>query len=183
MGRLSIYEIIFYGDSSPKKPLICKVNEKESMKLKKADKYNGDLELEIIQDGKCDDFVKNTNELLIINEDVKVCMEKNNINNIQYIPIIISNKKFYIINILKIIYNSLDKINSKCMIYPKDFPNEKVRGKIGTIWKIVLKKEKIEGHIFRIDEYLNSIFVDEYLKNLIEDNGFTGIDFNKIELV
>lgn len=69
------------------------------------------------------------------------------------------------------------------MIYPEDFPNEKVRGKIGTIWKKILKKEKMEGHIFRIDEYLNSIFIDEYLKNLIVNNGFTGIDFNKIELL
>ena len=43
-------------------------------------------------------------------------------------------------------------------------------------------KKKIQGHIFRIEEHPSDVFVDEYFKCLIEKNGFTGIDFELIEL-
>lgn len=181
---MNVYEVIFYGDSSRKRPLICKVEEElECKKLKIGEEFNGTLKMEIIQDGKSDDFVKNTDELLIVDKDIKVCFESNKIEDIQFIPVQIGSADYYVINILKKVSDSLDLQNSKYMIYPDNFPNEKVRGKIGTIWQTVLLKDKIDGHIFRIEEHLNDIFVDEYLKTLIENNGFSGIDFNKVKVL
>ena len=91
-------------------------------------------------------------------------------------------EEYYIMNILKMIYGSLNIEKSIVLRYPDDFPNEIVRGEIGCIWKTVLFQDKIQGHIFRIAEFPSDIFVDEYLKNLIEKNGFTGIDFHAVEL-
>lgn len=148
------------------------------VKLKK----KGEIELKIIQDGSKDNFIKNTQKLLIIDEKVKEAMDSEEFADIEFVPINIGKQEYYILNIMKIIIDSLDVQKSIVMTFPNDFPNEKVRGKIGTIWKTVLYENKIQGHIFRIAEYPSDIFVDEYFRDLIRKNGFTGIDFQKIEL-
>lgn len=184
MGRLIIYEIMFYGDSTKKIPLICKIKDDLlCAELKKGKAYvKTELEMEIIQDGEPDNFLKNTNEVLIVDDIVKNCLAILEFEDIEIIPVNINEKKYYIINVLRMLKGSLNKEKSKYTVFKDDFPNEKVRGKIGTLWKVVLNKCKISGHIFRIEEYPKSIFVDEYFKNVILENGFTGLNFNKIDL-
>ena len=109
-------------------------------------------------------------------------LESLNIDSIQYVPTKINDMDYYIINVLSLISSSLDMEKSQYMIYPNDFPNARVRGRIGTIWKVVLLRNKICEHIFRIEEYRNAIFVDEYFKNIIEQYGFSGLDFQRVEL-
>jgi len=183
MGGLSIYEIIFYGDSRKEMPLICKIKDGvECEKLKECKMYSNNIELEIVQKGDCDSFVKNTDKLLIIDKRTKGVLESLNIDSIQYVPTKINDMDYYIINVLSLISSSLDMEKSQYMIYPNDFPNARVRGRIGTIWKVVLLRNKICEHIFRIEEYRNAIFVDEYFKNIIEQYGFSGLDFQRVEL-
>lgn len=182
MGRL-IYEIIFYEDSQKEIPLICKIRDSvqcKNMKVCKA--YTQNVDLDVIQMGECDNFVKNTDKLLIVDEKTKSILENLNIDNVQYIPAQLNGMTYYIINILTLLHGSLDMKNSRYMIFPDDFPNMKVRGKIGTIWSIVLLKRKIDKHIFRIEEYSNTIFVDDYLKSAIEQYGLSGLDFHRVDL-
>lgn len=182
---MNIYEIMFYGDSPKNPPFICKMKEEEEcskFQLGMPYKKEKEIEIKIIQSGLKDNFIKNTQELLIIDEKVKGIMDSAKLEDIQYVPITIEKQEYYILNIMKMIFDSLDLKKSVVMTFPHDFPNEKVRGEIGTIWKTVLYKNKIQGHIFRISEYPSNIFVDEYFKDLIEKNGLTGIDFQKIGL-
>lgn len=184
---MKIYEVMFYGDSPHETPFICGVKEEtEYKKFALGVHYHyinaEKLELKIIQDGIKDNFLKNTEKLLIIDEKVKNVLDSNNIQDIEYVQIEIDAERYYIINILKMISGSLDLKKSIIMRYPSDCANEYVRGKIGAIWKPVLYKKKIQGHIFRIEEHPSDVFVDEYFKCLIEKNGFTGIDFELIEL-
>ena len=178
---MKIYEIIFYGDSPKKIPFICEIkNEAECERFQQGISYKNeeDIEIKIIQQGLKDNFLKNTQKLLLVD---KVMGEKG-MEDIEYVPVKIEKEEYYIMNILKIIYGSLNTEKSIVLRYPDDFPNEIVRGEIGCIWKTVLFQDKIQGHIFRIAEFPSDIFVDEYLKNLIEKNGFTGIDFHAVEL-
>lgn len=185
MGRLNIYEIIFYGDSSKKKPFICEINnelECRKFHLGMSYKKEEELEIKIIQHGLKDNFIKNTQKLLIIDKKVKKIMDEERLEDIEYVPVKIEEQEYYVLNIINLIYGSLNMSKSIVLTFPDDFPNERVRGEIGSIWKTVLYKNKIQGHIFRIAEYASDIFVDEYFKNIIEKNGFTGIDFHAIEL-
>ena len=182
---MKIYEIIFYGDSPKKIPFICEIkNEAECERFQQGISYKNeeDIEIKIIQQGLKDNFLKNTQELLLVDKNVKKVMDEEGLEDIEYVPVKIEKEEYYIMNILKMIYGSLNIEKSIVLRYPDDFPNEIVRGEIGCIWKTVLFQDKIQGHIFRIAECPSDIFVDEYLKNLIEKNGFTGIDFHAVEL-
>lgn len=182
---MKIYEILFYGDSVNEMPFICKINDEMVYeKFLLGVPFIGDkkIELKIIQDGIKDNFLENTQKLLIIDSKVKNVLDMNDFQEVEYIPIEIENQIYYIINVLKVNSDCLNLEKSKILRFPSDFPNLNVRGKIGTIWKTVLYKEKIQGHIFRIKEYPSDIYVDELFKCLIEENGFTGIHFRNIEL-
>lgn len=182
---MSIYEVIFYGDSPKSNPFLCEIKNEEIVRefqLGKSYKNKEEIELKIIQKGSKDNFLKNTQKLLVVDEKVKKIMDVEDMENIEFIPIEIEQQQYYIINIVNMLYDSLDWHKSVIMTYPEDFPNKAVRGKIGTIWKTVLYKNRIKGHIFRIAEHTSDVFVDEYFKDLIEKNGFTGIDFQKVGL-
>ena len=60
MGRLIIYEIMFYGESIKKIPFICKIKDDLLCEeLKKGKAYvKTELEMEVIQDGEPDNFLK-----------------------------------------------------------------------------------------------------------------------------
>lgn len=185
MGRLTIYEIIIGEDSPKEETCICEIKgemEYEKFYLGMSYKSEKEIETKIIRHGLKDNFIDNAQSLLIVDQEVKKVMDLEKFVDIEFVPIKIEKREYYILNIMNIIFDSLDMKKSVVMTFPDDFPNKKVRGKIGTIWKTVLYENKIRGHIFRIAEFPKGIFVDEYFRDLIKKNRFTGIDFHKIEL-
>lgn len=185
MERLTIYEIIIGEDSPKEETCICEIKageEHENFYSGMSFKDEENIETKIIRYGVKDNFIDNPQSLLIADQEVKEVMELKKISDIEFIPVKIDEAEYYVLNITNIIYESLDMKKSLLMTFPNDFPNKKVRGKIGTIWEPVLYKNKIRGHIFRIAEFPRSIFVDEYLRDIVKKNEFTGIDFQKIEL-
>ena len=182
---MNIYEILFYGDSKYNKPMVCKLLKSRDDKIfKLGTEYCGELiKLDIIQSGKEDDFLKNTNELMIVNENVKNVLLKSGLANIQLIPCQQGEKTYYIVNVLNMLRDCLNLSESKVKRFPEDFPNERVRGKIGMIMKTVLNENKVQGHIFRIEEYPNTIYVDDFFREIILQNNFTGLDFHKVNVI
>ena len=135
---MKIYEIIFFGDSPKKIPFICEIkNEAECERFQQGISYKNeeDIEIKIIQQGLKDNFLKNTQKLLLVDKKVKKVMGEKGMEDIEYVPVKIEKEEYYIMNILKMIYGSLNIEKSIVLRYPDDFPNEIVRGEMGAFGK------------------------------------------------
>lgn len=180
---MSIYEVMFYTDSSKDVPMICKMAEKDSKELRHGKSISSiyKIKLEIIQQGVKDDFIKNMNEALIVDSYTKMHIEEAIGKDVEFIACTGLDEQVYAVNILNVLEDALNREKSDYIVFDGDFPNVKVRGKIGVIWRTVLHKNKILGHIFRIRDFPRSIFVDDFFKQIIIDNNLKGIDFNQVE--
>lgn len=104
--------------------------------------------------------------------------------DLQIFPVKIQNKKtgeelknYFIINVLRIIPDALDR--KKSIIDVNEIKEENLR--VETIRKYSLKENKIKKyHIFRIGE--GSIFISEKIKKAFEKADVTGADYGVAKL-
>ena len=77
--------------------------------------YKGGTGKKIIQHGSKNNFINNTQKLLIIDKKVMEIMDEEDFEDIEYVPIKIEKQEYYILNIMKIIFGSLNM--SKSILY------------------------------------------------------------------
>jgi hypothetical protein len=105
-------------------------------------------------------------------------------DSIQYLAIIITNKKnntnllgYHVANVCKVI-DALDLGNSKYDLFELD--DEKIL----SVEKYALKKEAIKNYnIFKLENDTIPTFVSEEFKNKIEEDNLTGFQFLEVKVV
>ena len=111
----------------------------------------------------------------IVSEKLKIFLEIHSDKNfLKFIDCEISDSK-KLKYFLLILLNPLDinKIDSEYTFFNNDIND------VDEITKLVIDENSAGNrNIFRISQDRYHIFVDENLKNKIEENGFSGIDFN-----
>lgn len=194
-----MYYIIIECSNVVEKPLICTVEnlkeygfgEDDFMRGRRIEKWTEDIFFktdEICCHGNPDDALQNRAMLPIFSPRLKALLEDEKVSGIQYLPIQVYDfygkeyEGFHIVNILNLI-EAFDYKHSQYSVFPEDFPNVRVRGKIGGIWKAVLR-DVIPDHcdIFRIVEQPDYIFVTEKIRRLFHKHGLTGYSFDEVEI-
>lgn len=131
------------------------------------------------------DFLGNDLGWLIISEKLKLILEDEKINGIQFLPLKIKNQlnnttlnNYYLANICNLV-KALDLENSDYNEYELD-ENEKVI----SVKKHAIKADKIKNiDIFRLEEDKFPVFVSEKFVNLINAHKATGFDFTEVLVV
>lgn len=110
----------------------------------------------------------------LCNEKVYTILLENNIKGIEFLPLLIEDKRFYIINPTPPIQGVLNKNRSKIR-YSSD-------KKIEWIDKYVFYPIELDRYIFKIVEMYTSIFATNYFVDLVNKYNITGITFNKCSI-
>ncbi len=123
----------------------------------------------------------------IYSQRLKTALEKLEVEGIQYLPIKVQGfdgtiyDNFHIANITNII-NAFDYEKSVYDIFPDDFTNPNVRGKLAGARKYVLKSSEINNcDIFRLAEFKRRFFVTDKIKKVFSKEKFSGYSFIKVE--
>ena len=129
------------------------------------------------KDIKLADNVRNGGGFILVSKALKVIIEQNNENNVEYLPIKIINHKgrvasndYFVINPLDI-RDAIDLDRSK-IVWNNINPEI-----ISSCKKLVLKEEKIPPNfkIFRIKYFYRRVLLSYDLVELIKRSGFSGI--------
>lgn len=100
--------------------------------------------------------------------------EKLNLEGIEFLPIKIENKLYYIMNPCLSIKGILNKKKSKIDYFSN--------GEIMWVSKYVFYPNEIGASMFKIPEMYTSIFVTTSFTEFIKENHFIGIDFEPCEI-
>ncbi len=140
-------------------------------------------------DGDPDDVLVNHLMIPIFSPRLKKNIEKITMKEIEFLPLKIIKpsgsiiNSFYIANIVNVI-EAVDKKKSEFDIFPNDFPNPNMRGKISFFKKLILNKKAIKNNnIFRLAEYKEKIIVSGKVKEVFVKNNYTGYKFSEVESV
>jgi hypothetical protein len=185
-------------DNTVKRPLVCDYSNFEEFGFNETDFKSGKeitdwpesivfRATEVRYDGTPDDALQNSFMIPVFSQKLKEIMERGLVRRIQYLPVNVQGvygnafPGFYIANILSVI-EAFDYGNSQYSIFPDDFPNPNVRGRIAGVRKFVLRSSELSGdEIFRLAEYKRRFFVNETVKNLFTDNKFSGYSFIQVD--
>lgn len=136
-------------------------------------------------DGDPDDVLQNHLGLPIFSPRLRRELNALGIQGIQYLPIEVRRSDgtpipgFSIANIIDL-RPALDTKRTKYSVFSDDSHPSK-RGKISSINLPILKSEFLTtGDIFRLEEYVQPIFVSERIKDSFEAKGFTGFTFRRV---
>lgn len=84
---------------------------------------------------------------------------------------------------------NLEVLRSAMEIEKSDFWMDEVRGKeyIASVHKLILSAKKLsqipkDEHLFRLKEFTPITIIDEYGKDLIEEFGVVGVEFQELEI-
>ncbi|WP_158211144.1 hypothetical protein [Myroides phaeus] len=94
--------------------------------------------------------------------------------DIEYLPILIEDKSYYVLNILKK-YDHLVNIAKSRVDYFSD-------KSIMWIHEFVFYPRAEVSLMFRVSEISSVVFVNEHFKNIYDDNNFKGLDFKKCRI-
>lgn len=130
------------------------------------------------------DYLANLYRWFVVSENFCVKTKKILENQVQYLPVKVFDRftgfkveSYFVANIVTVI-DALDLDNSKYDIFELDDE------KIISVEKYALKSSEIVNrHIFRLKDDTIPIFISETLKNVIEDNGFTGFEFLEVDVI
>jgi hypothetical protein len=102
-------------------------------------------------------------------------------NEIQRIPAQVDAPgNWEVLNVLQCI-DCIDHERSVIQYYPDDFSDEARAGKPRGVFKLRIRKDKVQGkHLFRPMGWNVTVIGSELVRRLILDNGFTGIDFQQV---
>ena len=110
------------------------------------------------------------------------------ISGIEYLPIQVlrsngqSAGNFFVINVTNKV-DALHMEKSNIQRYEEDYFLEERIGSIRFVGNVVLREERIKDlDIFRLSNYLMSIFVSEKFRRIVEDGGFTGAEFFDVDI-
>ena len=120
------------------------------------------------------DFIFIYGTIPTCNEKVKRVLEVlPNINNAQFLPILIEGERYYIISTQNVEKNVLNRRKSN-IIYDKNKT-------IMWVKKYVFYPFTPNSCLFKIDEQVTSFFATQDLVNVINKQNFTGIEFKECE--
>lgn len=130
------------------------------------------------------DYLANLYRWLVVSEEFCKMIQKIAENEVQYLPVKVIDRNtkaedasYFVANIVNLI-NAIDLENSKYDIF--ELGDEKII----SVEKYALKRREIVNkHIFRLKDDTIPVFVSETLKNVIEENKFTGFEFLEVEVV
>jgi hypothetical protein len=140
-------------------------------------------------DGDPDDNLQNHFDLLMFSPGLRHALEAASIRNIQYLPINVirsdggSIQGFTIANVLSCLA-ALDIDRSVLERFPDDYFIPDRRGGIFSLLEVTLRGARLEGHdIFRLSEYRSAVFVSERFRKAFEHSFFTGLSFERVEVL
>lgn len=153
------------------------------------DSWDKNISLHSCQDGKPDDRLANDSGWYIFSDKVIDTFNKNSIKGFQYLPVNIfkmDGSRLEGYNFVANIFNKvscLDMEKSKYSLFGDERPN--MKGKIKILDKIILDKNKLENDldIFRIEEKATRIIASERLAALYQENKFTNLAFEEVEVI
>lgn len=120
------------------------------------------------------DFVFIYGTIPVCSENVKDVIETiPNLNDAQFLPIIIEGERYYIISTQNVERDVLNRRKSKII-----FDKNKT---IMWVKKYVFYPFTPKSCLFKIDEQVTSFFATQELVDIINKNNFTGIEFKECE--
>lgn len=130
------------------------------------------------------DYLANLHRWLVVSDIFLKATQKIVENQVQYLPVKVIDRhtkaevvSYFVANIINII-DAIDLENSKYDIF--ELGDEKII----SVEKYALKSSEIVNqHIFRLKDDTIPVFVSETLKNVIENNDFTGFEFLEIDVI
>jgi hypothetical protein len=187
-------------DKTVEKPTVCDTSYIEKYGYTKESFLTGELlnawENKIFYavtqkecDGEPDDVLQNVDMIPVFSLELISQIRDVGIGGFQFLPIMIVGFDSKIINGFHIanVVNFIEAFNYKFSDYsywPKDFPNENIRGKLKPARKYVLNKKSLNGFdVIRLAEMKRAYFVSEKFKRLFETNEFTGYSFQEVQTV
>lgn len=120
------------------------------------------------------DFIFIYGTIPVCTDKVKTVIEKlSNLNNVQFLPLMIGGERYYIVSIQNIMKDVLNRKKSK-IIYGK----EKV-----VLWvkKYVFYPFIPSSCLFKIEEQVTSFFATQEFVDVVVSHKFTGIEFKECE--
>lgn len=102
-------------------------------------------------------------------------------DEIQLIPVELDAPgKWQVLNPLRCV-DCIDHAESVIQYYPDDFPDETRAGTPRSIMRLRIRKGAAEGkHLFLPKDWGVVVIGSEMVKEMVSENGFTGIEFQKV---
>jgi hypothetical protein len=141
------------------------------------------------EDGAPDDALVENLGLPTFSPRLQETLAAAGVEGIQYLPVRIVRGSgrvldgFAIANILTL-RRALHRGKSKYTVNPEDYFLPERRGNINGITKYVLNGDVLGGcDLIRLEEYTVAMLCSEKVKRIFDDNGFTGWEFQPVEVV
>ena len=135
------------------------------------------------KDIKLSDNIRNKGGFMLVSKEIKELIEREHVNNSEYLSVKIINHKgrvasenYFIINPLGI-YDAID-LDSSSVKWNNINPEE-----ISTCLKLILKKEYIpaDAKMFRLKYFSRHVVLRRDLAEQIKNGSFTGISFTDVQ--
>lgn len=122
-----------------------------------------------MKSGEYPDLMGSSSIPFISDKFKKIIEEHSNLNNFHFVPIKIEERSYWLLNVIGFL-DCFDKEKSTFSTFDNGEPDE--------IQNIVFNEEAIPSiSIFKIKESPINIFITDTLKQIIEENYISGIDF------
>jgi len=140
-------------------------------------------------DGDPDDALQNYLGIPVFSPRLRAACEESKIRGFQFLPVEVTGfdgtllQGFSVANIIER-RPALDRALSDHDVYPSDYFLPARRGLVSGIRRAVLIEEHTYGcDALRLMEFRSSMYVSDRFKELFEDGGFTGFEFDKVRVV
>jgi hypothetical protein len=138
------------------------------------------LHILIYQDGQPMDYTIGSFSVPIVSERVKI--QLGGIKNLQFIPVIIKDRKLDSKYFIMVVTSSIGCVNEALSEFGKFVKDDPVRpdlaGQYSWFTKLIVDPSETNGEdIFRIDKTRSYLVVSERVKDALEDANITGVKF------